>query len=173
MQQFNDIQRLAFLAALEKVCSAETNPRPRSGVTLRTEIDESLRREYEERGIDRVRIKFPNSEEVGTLSLSFTKPKEGEEMHVDDAREVIEWLRATDEGADVLASVLAGSTGQKAILAACTDYGFLPDGCRMVHVFEPKAIKGTTLRVDPAKVGAALAGELPSAVAGLLGIGEE
>lgn len=160
------LQRVAIAAALEKQLKKVLDAR--AADSPRAEVDDELREAFERDGVDRKRI-IVNGTEVGTLSLSFTKPKSGVKMRVDSAAKLAEWLRATDEGADTLMLALSDVKVQGAIIAAATGYGFLPDGCRMAEVDEPARIKGTVLRVKPEKVAEALAGELPQAVAGLLG----
>ena len=166
--KLTEMQELAMWKAIEDAAKQRTTTRPKGGANLRTEIDDSMVALYESTGADRVKLKL-NGQEVGTLSLTFTKPKQGVEMRMSDSREFVEWLRTTDEGADTLACAVASYEFQKALMTAAQDYGFLPDGCAMVEVNEPKHYKGTMLKVDGLKVARAMAGELPSAVAGLLG----
>ncbi len=169
--KFTEMQELALWKAIADAANERITTRPKGGANLRTEIDDSMIALYETTGADRVKLKL-HEQEVGTLSLTFTKPKQGVEMRVTDTKELVEWLRTTDEGADVLSTIICGIKLQEAIVNAATDYGFLPDGCAMVEVNEPKHYKGTMLKVDGLKVARAMAGELPSAVAGLLGMGE-
>ncbi|MFR4568917.1 MAG: hypothetical protein ACLT5H_02185 [Collinsella stercoris] len=169
--QFTEMQELALWKAIADAANERITTRPKGGANLRTEIDDSMIALYETTGADRVKLKL-HEQEVGTLSLTFTKPKQGVEMRVTDTKKLVEWLRTTDEGADVLSTIICGIKLQEAIVNAATDYGFLPDGCAMVEVNEPKHYKGTMLKVDGLKVARAMAGELPSAVAGLLGMGE-
>ncbi len=169
--KLTEMQELALWKAIADAANERITTRPKGGANLRTEIDDSMVALYESTGADRVKLEL-HGQEVGTLSLTFTKPKQGVEMRVTDTKKLVEWLRTTDEGADVLATIICGIRLQEAILAAATDYGFLPDGCAMVEVNEPKHYKGTMLKVDGLKVARAMAGELPSAVAGLLGMGE-
>lgn len=169
--QFTEMQELALWKAIADAANERITTRPKGGANLRTEIDDSMVALYENTGADRVKLKL-NGQEVGTLSLTFTKPKQGVEMRVTDTKKLVEWLRETDEGADVLSTIICGASCQKAVIDAARDYGFLPDGCAMVEVNEPKHYKGTMLKVDGLKVARAMAGELPSAVAGLLGMGE-
>lgn len=169
--QFTEMQELALWKAIADAANERITTRPKGGANLRTEIDDSMVALYENTGADRVKLKL-NGQEVGTLSLTFTKPKQGVEMRVTDTKELVEWLRETDEGSDVLSIIICGASCQKAIVDAARDYGFLPDGCAMVEVNEPKHYKGTMLKVDGLKVARAMAGELPSAVAGLPGMGE-
>lgn len=166
--QFTEMQELALWKAIADAANERITTRPKGGANLRTEIDDSMIALYETTGADRVKLKL-HEQEVGTLSLTFTKPKQGVEMRVTDTKKLVEWLRTTDEGADVLSTIICGIKLQEAIVNAATDYGFLPDGCAMVEVNEPKHYKGTMLKVDGLKVARAMAGELPSAVAGLLG----
>ena len=169
--KLTEMQELALWKAIADAANERITTRPKGGANLRTEIDDSMVALYESTGADRVKLKL-HEQEVGTLSLTFTKPKQGVEMRVTDTKKLVEWLRTTDEGADVLATIICGIKLQEAIVNAATDYGFLPDGCAMVEVNEPKHYKGTMLKVDGLKVARAMAGELPSAVAGLLGMGE-
>lgn len=166
--KLTEMQELALWKAIADAANERITTRPKDGSNLRTEIDESMVALYETTGADRVKLKL-HEQEVGTLSLTFTKPKQGVEMRVTDTKKLVKWLRETDEGGDVLMTVICGIKLQEAIVNAATDYGFLPDGCAMVEVDEPKHYKGTMLKVDGLKVARAMAGELPSAVAGLLG----
>ena len=165
--QLTEMQELALWKAIADAANERITTRPKGGSNLRTEIDESMVALYETTGADRVKLKL-HEQEVGTLSLTFTKPKQGVEMRVTDTKKLVKWLRETDEGGDVLMTVICGIKLQEAIVNAAMDYGFLPDGCAMVEVNEPKHYKGTMLKVDGLKVARAMAGELPSAVAGLL-----
>lgn len=166
--QLTEMQELALWKAIADAANERITTRPKGGANLRTEIDESMIALYETTGADRVKLKL-HEQEVGTLSLTFTKPKQGVEMRVTDTKKLVKWLRETDEGGDVLMTVICGIKLQEAIVNAATDYGFLPDGCAMVEVDEPKHYNGTMLKMDGLKVARAMAGELPSAVAGLLG----
>lgn len=166
--KLTEMQELALWKAIADAANERVTTRPKGGSNLRTEIDDSMIALYESTGADRVKLAL-NGQEVGTLSLTFTKPKHGVEMRVTDTKRLVEWLRETDEGGDVLMTVICGIKLQEAIVTAAIDYGFLPDGCAMVEVDEPKHYKGTMLKVDGVKVASAMAGELPSAVAGLLG----
>lgn len=169
--QLTEMQELALWKAIADAANERITTRPKGGSNLRTEIDNSMIALYESTGADRVKLNL-NGQDVGTMSMTFTKPKQGVEMRVTDTDKLVKWLRTTDEGADVLAIIICGIKLQEAIIAAATDYGFLPDGCARVKVCEPKHYNGTMLKVDGLKVASAMAGELPSAVAGLLGMVE-
>lgn len=166
--KLTEMQELTLWKAIADAANERITTRPKGGSNLRTEIDDSMVALYESTGADRVKLKL-HEQEVGTLSLTFTKPQLGVEMRVTDTKKLVKWLRETDEGGDVLMTVICGIKLQEAIVNAAMDYGFLPDGCAMVEVNEPKHYKGTMLKVDGLKVARAMAGELPSAVAGLLG----
>ena len=166
--KLTEMQELALWKAIADAANERITTRPKGGSNLRTEIDDSMVALYESTGADRVKLEL-HEQEVGTLSLTFSKPKRGVEMRVTDTKRLVKWLRETDEGGDVLMTVICGIKLQEAIVNAAMDYGFLPDGCAMVEVDEPKHYKGTMLKVDGLKVARAMAGELPSAVAGLLG----
>lgn len=163
--ELGKLQNVAIAAALEKQLKKILDARAAN--SPRADVDDELRDAFEREGVDRKRI-IINGREVGTLSLSFTKPKSGVDMRVDSAQRLADWVRDTDEGRDALMMAIGDVRVQDALVAAATGYGFLPDGCRMVQANEPARIKGTVLRVKPEKVAEALAGELPQAVAGLL-----
>ena len=168
--ELNDLQRLAVAEAMGKAIKDMTNPRggAHGAPTLRTECDNALRADFEARGTDRRRIVI-NGQEVGTLSARLSKSESGTRVVVSDGGELLYWLRNSDGGRDALGRLLADPKTRQAIVDAATADGELPDGCRVESYEKPAAWLGTTLRVDPKKVGAALGAELPSAVAGLLG----
>lgn len=158
------LQRLAVAQALQNAVKPMLDQR-RPG-SERAEADDALRELYATDGVDRQRIRI-NGEDVGTLSLRFSKGRDGVEPAIEDSERLVRWLRGSDGGLDALRRLVYGEPGL--VLKAATADGELPDGCRMREVHEPSAISGTALRVDAAKVAKALAGELPAAVAGLLG----
>lgn len=168
--ELNDLQRLAVAEAMGKAIKDMTNPRggAHGAPTLRTECDDALRADFEVSGTDRRRIVI-NGQEVGTLSARLSKSESGTRVVVSDGGELLYWLRNSDGGRDALGRLLADPKTRQAIVDAATADGELPDGCRVESYEKPAAWLGTTLRVDPKKVGAALGAELPSAVAGLLG----
>ena len=172
--ELNDLQRLAVAEAMGKAIKDVTNPRggAHGAPTLRTECDDALRQMYEAEGVDRKRIVI-NGTEVGTLSARLSKPESGTRVSMSDTGEFVRWLRESDGGRDALGRLLADPKTRQAIVAAATADGELPDGCRVESYERPASWLGTTLRVDPKKVGAALGAELPSAVVGLLGGGDE
>lgn len=171
--ELNGIQKLAIAEAIIKQLKQYTDTRggKNGAENLRTAADDELKRMFAESGVDRVRISL-NDMEVGSFSLAFTKPVNDKALRVVETGKLVEWLRTTDEGLDVLNGIANDYKAQGAILAAAKEYGFMPDGCELADVVEPKRIKGTTLRVDGKKVGEALKDGLPQAIAGLIGGGE-
>ena len=168
--ELNDLQRLAVAEAMGKAIKDMTNPRggAHGAPTLRTECDDALRADFEASGTDRRRIVI-NGQEVGTLSARLSKPESGTRVVMDRDSDLVDWLRHSDGGFDALLRLVRDGKMRDAIIAAATADGELPDGCRVEGYDKPAAWLGTALRVDPKKVGAALGGELPSAVMGLLG----
>lgn len=168
----DDLARLALAEAVAKACRAMTNPRggAKGAPNLRTEVDDALRNMYESAGVSQLKVEV-NGEQVGTVSARVSKPEERVEPAVAHKGEFVRWLRESDGGFDALQR-LVDSMPDRLVEAACVD-GELPDGCVMRRVSEPAHWLGTTLRVDPRKVGAALGAGLPDAVAGLLSTGVE
>ena len=172
--ELNDLQRLAVAEAMGKAIKDVTNPRggAHGAPTLRTECDDALRADFEASGTDRRRIVI-NGTEVGTLSARLSKPESGTRVVMGRDSDLVDWLRHSDGGFDTLLHLVRDPKTRDAIISAATADGELPDGCRVESYDKPAAWLGTTLRVDPKKVGVALGAELPSAVVGLLGGGEE
>lgn len=170
MTELTDIQRLAVAEAMGKAIKDMTNPRGGShgAPTLRTECDDALRADFEQDGTDRRRIVI-NGQEVGTLSARLSKPESGTRVVMDDESAFVRWLMAGDGGEDAIWRLIHDHKTRDAVIAAATADGELPDGCRVESYDRPATWLGTTLRVSVPKVGAALGGELPSAVMGLLG----
>ena len=169
-QMLSPLQQLALLDALQKAAKKQTDPK--NVDSLRADADVSLMEAYATDGTDRRRI-IINGVEVGTLSMTFTKASETDELRIIDADELVRWLQTTDEGTDVLRAVVQGNASTRsAMLNAAKNYGFLPDGCILEHVVTPSRPKGTMLRVKEREVAQALQGELPAAVAGVLMSGE-
>lgn len=168
--ELSDLQRLAVVEAMGKAIKDVTNPRggAHGAPTLRTECDDALRQMYETEGVDRKRIVI-NGTEVGTLSARLSKPESGTRVVMSDTGAFVRWLRESDGGYDALWRLVTASKTNQAVIDAATADGELPDGCRVESYDKPAAWLGTTLRVSVPKVGAALGGELPSAVMGLLG----
>lgn len=173
--ELTDIQRLAVAEAMGKAIKDMTNPRggAHGAPTLRTECDDALREMYETEGVDRKRIVI-NGQEVGTLSARLSKPESGTRVVVRNPSDFARWLLTDEDGkAALFAAVTKTVKLRDELLEVATADGVLPDGCSVEDYERPSAWLGTTLRVSVPKVGAALGAELPSAVVGLLGGGEE
>lgn len=168
------IQKLAVADALMKSLKPLTDTRGgKDGApNLRTDADDKLREMYAESGVDRMRISIGDIE-VGTLSMVFTKPVDEQVYQVEDAESFTAWLRSTDEGFDTLTTALTDYKTCDSLARVAQNYGFIPDGVRVAHKQEPAHVKGTLLKVTPAKVAAALADGLPQAVTGLIAGGVE
>lgn len=174
MSELSSLAKLALAESVVKACKAATDPKggAHGAPNLRTSADDSLRCAFEEQGVDRRRIMIGDVE-VGTLSARLSKPVDGIAPEIADDAAFVAWLRESDGGADALLRLVTGYRTRQAVLDAATADGELPDGCRMVERSEPARWLGTALRVKPERVAQALAGELPSAVMGLLGGGDE
>ena len=157
----HDLAKLALAEAIVKSARAMTNPRggARGADNLRTRCDAALRGLYETAGVSQQQVSV-NGQRVGTLSARVSKPASGVRLQIDDMGAYRSWLTEGD-----------GRTyadAEQAILSMCMEDGVVPDGCRAVEHEEPAHWLGTTLKVDAAKVQAALGPALPHAVAGFL-----
>lgn len=166
--ELNDVQRLALATALERRLKDITNPHGgRNGApTLRTEVDDEMRRLYEDSGVDRKRIPV-GDRNVGTISLRFSKPRTEHSVYVDDMDALVAWLREDEDGADALRALVA-EAGPDALRRVVEGSGTVPDGCRVDTRDVPSTILGTTLRVDAEELARALGDELPGAMTALL-----
>lgn len=160
------LAQLALADAVGKAVGDMTSTRKNDN--LRAHADAALAELYETTGASKMQVEV-NGQEVGTFSIAFTKPIDAVDMEVYDTGAFARWLHDTDEGLDTLMGAISSTPVSSAVKSAAQAYGFLPDGCRMVKVCEPKRPKGSTLRVDKLKVAQAMGKQLPGAVAGLLG----
>lgn len=169
--ELNSLQTLAVAEAMKKALDGATNPRggAHGAPNLRTEQDDALLMAYEQDGTDRRRI-IIGGVEVGTLSARISKAESGTRVAVRDAAALVRWLRESDDGLDALARLVAVASDD--VIKAATADGVLPYGCAVEDYQKPAQWLGTTIRVKQEKVGEALGAELPSAVMGLLGGGE-
>ena len=163
MKELSPIERLTIAQAAYKALGKLVDTK--SSDSLRSEMDREMMAELQLTGSDRRRLML-NGQQVGTYSVKMTKPVDTVEPEMVDAEKFIQWLRTSDGGLDTLRRVVFGEP--KKLLKLATIDGELPDGCRMRKVVEPQRATGTVLRVDTEKVAAALGGELPSAVVGLI-----
>lgn len=168
--EWTDMERLIVAQAVYKVVADEVSTKDPDG--LRGRMDAEARAAYERDGI-KSRDALLLGEKVGTWSVKVSKAvEETREDHVvvEDARAMDEWLLGNaltmaayiqrDGVLEDFANWVLGSTGE------------VPGGCsvtEVVHHGRPAGFAGTTLKVDPARVAEVMQGQLPAAVAGLLG----
>lgn len=161
----DDLAKLAVAEAMSKAIKPILDTRKPG--SARANADDNLRELYETEGIDRKRISI-NGQSVGTLTARISTPKSGVQPEINDDAKFIQWMRTSDGGLDTIRRLLINGKTRDLVLQAAIADGELPDGCHMVEVNEPSHWLGTTLRVDKDKVAQAIAGELPSTIAGFL-----
>lgn len=162
-----DLERLAIAQAVYKAVGKIVSTK---GESLRVECDRKVLNDFMLDGVDRRRLMI-NGQAVGTYSIKMSKPVDGVEPELVDAGKFIQWIRESDGGLDMLKRLVHSDPAKMVKLAACD--GELPDGCRVRRVCEPPKVTGTLVTVKPEKVAAALGGELPGAIAGLIEGGGE
>ena len=116
---------------------------------------------------------FVNGQEVGTYGVRIGKgvPEHTESRLATTNGAALEEYVNSDECAEERAEYMALVARNFAEWMLET-YGVVCDGCEVVEETvpeQPPKVTGTTLRIDPEKVGEALRGHLPTTVAGLLG----
>lgn len=154
------MEQYALLTALKKVVDKELKD-------LKPLMDEDMKEFYLETGGVKRAVSI-NGTEVGTQTVTFTKPTdETVPLIIDDAAFAY-WILHTDGGTDTVKRLLADGKTRELVLQAATYDGELPDGCALRHEVQPKRIKNVTVRIAPDKVAEAMAAELPDAVHGLL-----
>lgn len=144
------------LAVLKCLVDEGTAALKAGGWGIRGAADEYMEDRWNEGGSDRQRI-YVNGEEVGTMTARVSKRREVAESSVTDPDALCDWLMdpANDDARRALRSLVL-SDPKKALRYAMTD-GLLPDGAEVTRRVEPAGrFDGTTLRVDAAKVRAAL-----------------
>ena len=144
------------LAVLECLVDEGKAALKAGGWGIRGAADEYVEDRWEADGTDRHRI-YVAGEEVGTITARVSKRKVVAEPRVTDADALCAWLMdpANDDGRRALRSLVL-SDPKKALSYAMAD-GLLPDGAEVVNRVKPAGrFEGTTLRVDAAKVRAAL-----------------
>lgn len=166
MEATSDLERLAVAQAVYKAVGKMVSTK---GDSLRTRCDRALMDEFVMEGTDRKRL-MVNGHPVGTYSVKMSKAVDAVEPELVEPEKFIQWIRTSDGGLDMLKRLVYGEAARMVKLAA-TD-GELPDGCRVRRVVEPEKMVGTVVNVRPEAVAAALKGELPDAMAGLIEGGE-
>lgn len=164
LEDFSPMEQLAIAQGLYKqIAGAVSTKDPDS---LRASIDRQVIRDYLDSGIKSRDLRV-NGEKVGTYSVRIAKPKTERVMSETDHEAFVKWAGENPELCTLFALNQAAKLAQFALETA----GELPDGYEFQEVVTPEHAAGTTLKVDVEKVAKAMSGELPSAVAGLLGGG--
>lgn len=161
---FTDIERLTIAQAVYKVAAEYVSTKNIN--SLRGHVDEEMIRAYELDGIKSRDLRL-NGEKVGTYSVRVSKAKTESVLRETDHDAFVKWAGENPELCTLFALNQAAKLAQFALETA----GELPDGYEFQEVVTPERATGTTLKVDVEKVAKAMSGELPSAVAGLLGGG--
>lgn len=168
-----DLEKLAIAQALYKAVGAIVSTKDPN--SLRSAQDMELMRLYETIGVDRVALKVysgtdendePIYTEVGKLSLRRKKASHKAEVVVEDTAAMWAWLH-NEADETLLADIVPAIA--KALDRYVERTGDVPDGCSVRHIDTPEGIAGTIITgCKPEDVAAALGGELPAAVVGLL-----
>ena len=89
--ELNGIQKLAIAEAIIKQLKQYTDTRggKNGAENLRTMADDELKKMFAESGVDRIRISL-NDEEVGSFSLSFTKPVKEQMLKVVETGKLVD-----------------------------------------------------------------------------------
>ena len=101
-------------------------------------------------------------DKVGTYSITRTDPKEHTSITWEDDEAVKAWIADND----------MVEINEATLLRHFLETGEMPPSCELMQ-WESPARLTPTLRVDPDKVESALKGNLPQAIAGLIGGGHE
>lgn len=161
-----DMERLAIASAIQKRVNEYMSAKDPD--SLRGRADAEVLRMYDRTGARSYDLKVAG-EKVGTYSVRLSKPKSRKVAVVDDPDAVAAY--AMDNPDDLVRYLRerAGDVAQWLL----EDSGTVADGAEVTEQGGGPERLGTTLRVDPAKVGDALHGQLPQAIAGLLDGGGE
>lgn len=165
----SEVERLAVEQAVYNAIGADL----KTGVAdnLRGRVNDQYRQLYELTGATGFEVRV-NGEKVGTYGfpkVSGQPARTVQEFQVTD----MQALRCWDDDAfhEYVAKFFDQHLAELAIQYA-QETGDLPDGVELVEVTTPATPDGIrpngTLRVKPEKVAAALRGQLPSVIAGLL-----
>ena len=168
------MERLAIEQALYNRLGEDLSTK--SPDSLRADADEQMVSNYCNTGAKSYDVHV-NGLKVGTYSVRIgkgTPQKTLKKMVVDDAAQLEAFVNS-DECAEERAEYMALQAQNFAEFLLET-YGIIADGCRLVErsmPAQPPKVVGTTLKIDPAKVGEAIRGYLPTTFGGLLGGGDE
>ena len=166
MTSYKDMPAMQKLAIAQAIFKAVSGVVSTKGDGLRSEVDAQVVGFYEATGAKSYDINI-EGRKVGTMSVTVAKEVERTVLDLQDTDAFDEWL-SSDEGLDAVNDWLSDNL-EKFVNDHFKSTGEVPPGVAARTVTEPEHVKGTTLRVDPAKVARALQGELPTAIAGLLG----
>lgn len=165
----DDLERLVIAQAMFKAAGDVVSTK--SCDNLRHEVDRAAVADYDDMGVKSRDLRV-NGQKVGTLSIRVAKGKPGHsDIVVTDRDSFMAWAGENGLTEEKTTTVLKRDESE--LLAQCLRDGEMPDGCQVVDTPDtPDYVAGTTLRVDPAKVGEAMAGQLPESIHGLLEGGE-
>lgn len=174
IHDYAPLEQLAIKQALFKALAADVDTK--NPDNLRGYVSADIIDRYQQTGARSYDVRIDGLK-VGTMSVTISKGKEGrteQRFAVTDDGALDSWVR----GEDSRLLWDAYMTSHRAEYAQwyLTQTGEMPDGCEMAETVipaQPERVSGTSIRIDPAKVGRALGNNLPSAVAGLLGGGDE
>lgn len=164
--KFNEMppmQQLAIVQALyKKLAEMVSTKDPKS---LRSQVDEEIRAFYDATGAKSYDVNL-NGQKCGTFSVNVAKESTKTVFDLVDDELFGKWITG-DEVVDVIDAFIDAHL-EEFVKFAIETTGEIPDGVEPRTVTTPEHVKGTTIRIDPRKVAAALGNALPSTVAGLL-----
>ena len=157
------MQRLAIAQALYKRLAEMVSTKdPES---LRSEVDGEIKAFYEATGAKSYDVNL-NGQKCGTFSVNVAKESTKTVFDLVDDDAFGKWITG-DEVVDIIDAFI-DSHIEEFVKFAVETTGEIPDGVEPRTVTTPEYVKGTTIRIDPRKVAAALGNALPSTIAGLL-----
>lgn len=153
--ELKPVEQLAVAQAVYKTVASIVSTKDAD--SLRAQCDEDTIANYMSTGAKSYDVRVLG-EKVGTYSVRVNKAKKVSTIAVEDAAAYYDWC--AEMGYLV--------TDDKRAQQWFEQTGELPDGCTVIVDEQPERVAGTTLKVDERKVAAAMGGELPTAVRGLL-----
>lgn len=195
----NDLQNLAIAQAIYKAIGGVVSTKEEG--SLRREIDEIAKKDYEESGI-KSRSILINGTKVGSLTVRESADTRGKVLRVCDRDSFTKWCEKSHENVSYEFAITTDDKGvigqftqqaeklnkmgfsiktisatasvlnEREVLAKAAEDGELPDGCEVVETGSAPSFAGTLLRVDSRAVASAVGSELPTMVNGLLTNGE-
>ena len=168
------MEQLAIEQALYNRLGADVSTKDPD--SLRGMADEQVVANYRAMGAKSYDVNV-NGARVGTYSVRMSRGKDAQTVRhfeVTDDAALDAWVRGDD--AQQFWDGYITSHRSEFARWYFESMGELPDGCEMVAETipaQPSQVIGTTLRVDADKVSAAIAGYLPTTIAGILGGGTD